>query len=333
MERLAQLVVPSELECFGVAAITSIFVTEASGTLRTNPVEPQCPMGYNMRMRETATHKLFNRYATILSARRLSNNRRRRILRAHVAAISNQRISQDPPSDHAAEVAELCHHLRDARESIYRLTRRDSPPPTDTTSKHPGIAPPRYAEAYQAASPLLAAIKNQAAITPGQHGVPFLHRRLGDDQRNKRNNRDEACPSGATPPLPYPAPTATRREISSFIRAKQICFRHAFGIPCVPPTNCTYNHKLVPEGYYKNLPRAGRSSRAHETTPQPVGHTDTFVPSAESVNALAYLAGTQCDDDFESVGTPDTDSAQQDIESYPYASELDVWPPTAPGMN
>ena len=97
-----------------------------------------------------------------------------------------------------------------------------------------------------------------------------------------------------------------------------------------------YNHKLISEGYYKNLPRAGRSRRALETTPRLVGHTDTLEPSAESVNALAYLAGIQCDDDVESVNTPDTDTAQQEqpfIESYPYASGLDAWPPAAPGMN
>ena len=40
MERLAHLLVPSELERFGVDAITNIFITEASDTLRTNPVEP-----------------------------------------------------------------------------------------------------------------------------------------------------------------------------------------------------------------------------------------------------------------------------------------------------
>ena len=104
----------------------------------------------------------------------------------------------------------------------------------------------------------------------------------------------------------------------------------------MPSTNYTYNHKLILGGYYKNLPRAGRSSRHHETTPQPVGHTDTLAPSAEYVNALAYLAGIQCDDDVESVGTTDTDTAQQEqpsIESYPYASGLDAWPPSAPDMN
>ena len=64
--------------------------------------------------------------------------------------------------------------------------------------------------------------------------------------------------------------------------------------------------------------------------------SDTLVLSAESVNALAYLAGLQCDDDDESVGTPDTDTAHHEqpfIESYPYTSGSDVWPPTAPGTN
>ena len=337
MERLAHLLVPSELECFGVDAITNIFVPEASDTLRNNPVEPQCPMGYKMRMRATENHDLFDRYVTMLSARRPRNNNRKFSSRAHVAAIGNQSVPHNTPSDHAAENSELCQLLLDARESIYCLTGRDPPPSTDTTPKPTSIAPPRYAAAYQAASLSLAAIQNQTATAPGQHGVPFLHRRL-EDQRNKRNNRDEVHPPGAAPPRPCPAPAATRREISSFIRANRICFRHAFGIPCVSSAECPYNHSLIPKGYYKHLPRVNKSVRAHESTARPVGHTDNLAPSAESVNALpvAYLAGHQCDDDDGSVGTPDTDTAHQEqyfIESYPYTSGSDVWPPTAPGTS
>ena len=335
MERLAHLLVPSELEHFGVDAITNIFITEASDTLRTNPVESQCPMGYNMRMRGTETRELFDRYANMLSARRPRNNKRKFSSRAHIAAISNHSAPHSTPSDHAADNAELRQLLRDAKESIYRLTGRDSSTPTDTTPKSSGVAPPRYAAAYQAASPSVAAIQNQTATAPGQHGVPFLTRRL-DDQRNKRNNRDETHPSSAAPPRPCPAPTATRREITSFIRVNRICFRHAFGMPCVSSAKCPYNHNIIPEGYYKHLPRANKSVRSHESTPRPVGHTDTLALSAESVNALAYLAGLQCDDDDESVGTPDTDTTHHEqpfIESYPYTSGSDVWPPTAPGTN
>ena len=152
MERLVQL-----LERFGVVVITSLFVTEASETLPTSPVEPQCPMGYNTRMRGTATHEIFNRYATMLSARKLST-KRQQSPRTHVAAVNNQRTSRDFSSDHASEITKLRHLLRNARESIYRIIRRDSPFPTDTTPKHPGVVPSRYAEAYQAASPSLAAI-------------------------------------------------------------------------------------------------------------------------------------------------------------------------------
>ena len=288
-----------------------------------------------MRMRETETHDIFDRYANMLSARRPRNNKRNFSSRAHIAAIGNHSAPHNTPSDHAAENAELRQLLRDARESIYRLTGRDSPPPADTTPKPSGIAPPRYAAAYRAASPSLAAIQNQTSTAPGQHGVPFLHRRL-DDQRNKRNNGDEAHPPGAAPPWPCPAPTATRWEISAFIRTNRICFRHAFGIPCGSSTKCPYNHNLIPEGYYKHLPRVNNSVRAHEPTPRPVGHTGTLAPSAESVNALAYLPGLQCGDDDESVGTPDTDTSHQEqpfIEAYPYTSGLDVWSPTVPGMN
>ena len=335
MERLAHLLVPSELERFGVDAITNIFITEASDTLRTNPVEPQCPMGYNMRMRGTETRELFDRYANMLSARRPRNNKRKFSSHTHIAALRNHSAPHSTPSDHAAENAELRQLLRDAKESIYRLTGRDFSILTDTTPKSSGVAPPRYAAAYQVAPPSVAAIQNQTATAPGQYGVPFLTRRL-DDQRNKRNYRDEAHPSSAAPPRPCPAPTATRREITSFIRTNRICFRHAFGMPCVSSDKCPYNHNIIPEGYYKHLPRANKSVRSHESTPRPVGHTDTLALSAESVNALAYLAGLQCDDDDESVGTPDTDTAHHEqpfIESYPYTSGSDVWPPTAPGTN
>ena len=275
MERLAHLLVPSELERFGVDAITNIFITEASDTLRTNPVEPQCPMGYIMRMRGTETRELFDRYANMLSARRPRNNKRKFSPRTHIAALSNHSAPHSTPSDHAAENAELRQLLRDAKESIYRLTGRDSSTPTDTTPKSSGVAPPRYAAAYQVAPPSVATIQNQTATAPGQHGVPFLTRRL-DDQRNKRNNRDEAHPSSAAPPRPCPAPTATRREITSFIRANRICFRHAFGMPCVSSAKCPYNHNIIPEGYYKHLPRANKSVRSHESTPRPVGHPRTL---------------------------------------------------------
>ena len=166
-----------------------------------------------MRIRGTETRELFDRYANMLSARRPRNNKRK---------------------------------YRSAKESIYRLTGRDSSTPTDTTPKSSGVAPPRYAAAYQVAPPSVAAVQNQTATAPGQHGVPFLTRRL-DDQRNKRNNRDEAHPSSAAPPRPCPVPTATRREITSFIRANRICFRHAFGMPCVSSAKCPYNHNIIPE--------------------------------------------------------------------------------------
>ena len=217
-------------------------------------------MGYNIRTKEIANHEVCNRYATMLSARRLSNKKRQHIPRAHVAAINNQRISQDPPSDHASEVAEFHHLLRDARESIYRLTRRDSPPPTDTTPKHPGIASPRYAAAYQAAPPSLAAIKNQAATNSTRGTIPASKTWRRPTEQAQQQRRSVPFRSYITPA--YPAPTATGRVIS-FIRANRICFCHAFGIPCVPSTNRTYSHKLIPEGYYKNLPQGDRSSRAH----------------------------------------------------------------------
>ena len=70
------------------------------------------------------------------------------------------------------------------KNPIHRLTGHDSSTPTDTTPKSSGVAPPRYAAACQVAPPSVAAIQNQTATAPGQHGVPCLTRRL-DDQRNK----------------------------------------------------------------------------------------------------------------------------------------------------
>ena len=116
----------------------------------------------------------------MLSARRPRNNKRKFSSRTHIAALSNH----NTPSDHAAENTELRQLLRDAKKSIHRLTGHDSSTPTDTTSKSSGVVPPRYAAAHQVATPSVAAIQNQTATVPGQHGVPFLTRRL-DDQRNK----------------------------------------------------------------------------------------------------------------------------------------------------
>ena len=77
---------------------------------------------------------------------------------------------------------------------FHRLTGHDSSTPTDTTPKSSGVVPPRYAAAHQVAPPSVAAIQNQTATVPGQHGVPFLTRRL-DDQRNKPSR----APQGKTP--------------------------------------------------------------------------------------------------------------------------------------
>ena len=52
IERLTRLLVPSYLERYGAFAIMSLFLTDASDVLCTNPVEAPNPTGYNMRMRE-----------------------------------------------------------------------------------------------------------------------------------------------------------------------------------------------------------------------------------------------------------------------------------------
>ena len=105
-------------------------------------------MRYNMCIRGTETRELFDRYANMLSARRPRNNKRKFSSRTHIAALSNHSAPHSTPSDHAAENAELRQLLRDAKESIYRLTGRDSSTPTDTTPKSSGVAPPRYAAVY-----------------------------------------------------------------------------------------------------------------------------------------------------------------------------------------
>ena len=59
IERLARSFILSDLERFGVVAITSLFLTEAIDVHCTKPVEPQAPIEYNMRMRGTATSRYF----------------------------------------------------------------------------------------------------------------------------------------------------------------------------------------------------------------------------------------------------------------------------------
>ena len=150
-----------------------------------------------MRMRGTETRELFDRYENMLSTRRPRNNKRKFSSRTHIAALSNH----STPSDHAAENAELrqlvlgrqfCYAT--LKNPFHRLTGHDSSIPTDTTPKPSGVVPPRYAAAHQVAPPSVAAIQNQTATVPGQHGVPFLTRRL-DDQRNKPSR----APQGKTP--------------------------------------------------------------------------------------------------------------------------------------
>ena len=94
-----------------VDAITSLFVTKASDTLRTNPVEPQSLTGHNTHMRGTATYELCNQYTNMLFACNLSNNEMQHSPRTHVLAVNNQPILRDSLSNHASDVAELRHRL------------------------------------------------------------------------------------------------------------------------------------------------------------------------------------------------------------------------------
>ena len=178
MERLARLPVPSDMERYGVRATVSLFLTEVSDVLPTNPVESQTLMGYSMHMRGNAAHDLCNRHATMLSALNPSHDKIHRSTRLSVAAVSTQSAPRESELDHASEVAELRYLLRDAREPLHLLNTCDcliQYGNTFNTQHRPGVAPPRYfAAAYQPAPLSLETIENRAATIQGQHGVPFL---------------------------------------------------------------------------------------------------------------------------------------------------------------
>ena len=71
MKRLARLLVPSDMERYGVIALANVYMTECSELLRSRPVSKQDTMGTAIQERGARTKELYNRYARVLSARPL----------------------------------------------------------------------------------------------------------------------------------------------------------------------------------------------------------------------------------------------------------------------
>ena len=171
----------------------------------------------------------------------------------------------------------------------------------------------------------LAAIQNQAATVPGQHGVPF--RRSGGAQ-GRSATPTQTIPTtspGSNKQVP-PLPTASRETISNFIRQQRVCFRHAFGVPC---HGCKFSHEAIPAGLYRDAhlyaqrpkPTWGQPQQ-RVAQPAPDSRTQELLsPDVldATLNALTYVfGGTPFDE--EEQGNPTTTSAETAEEDDDYAA-------------
>ena len=156
-----------------------------------------------MRIRGTEIRELFDRYANMLSARRPRNNKRKFSSRTHIAALSNHSAPHSTPSDHAAENEELRQLLRDAKESIYRLTGRDSSTPTDTTPKSSGVAPPALRCSLPGRAPFGSRDPEPDGYSPRPARSAISDSKIGrSTEQAQQEGRSTPFKRGATPAVP-----------------------------------------------------------------------------------------------------------------------------------
>jgi len=162
-------------------------------------------------------------------------------------------------------------------------------------------------QARATAGGTVAAITNQVASIPGQHGVPF---------RTKGNTPGQPRALAATPtrrmsqsvgkrPLDAPDPSDRLDKIRAYLRDKAICFRHAVGLSC---KGCTFRHGVVPEGTYRSTALYTRRDDATErrqvapaatirkTSPAVEQLTEPSAAEA-SLNALTIMHGGEIVED------------------------------------
>jgi len=225
MERLARLLVPSELEPYGVLALANVHMAECSELLCSRPVQTQDPMGIAMQERGIRTQELYpaiDPYATQLVA-----NNIRKPLAGSIQKTGTEQLRQV---------------LQDIREALHTLNLLYARAPLSSSGR--SVEPPRHSHrAYSTDHPIaggaswetpestqLTLIRNQEASVPGSHGVLFLRPQKRLINSNTTNTLPVAQPATAPPP------TATPRAFSTFLRENNMCFRHAIGTACASST-------------------------------------------------------------------------------------------------
>ena len=153
--------------------------------------------------------------------------------------------------------------------------------------------------------PEVAAFTNQAASTPGRHGVPFAKR--GPATRppvaagapgsfSQGTNTGEGARPAASPGVPRA--DAPRHERAAFLAKHRICFSFAFEGAC-PRQDCVFTHDpaLIPPGHFKG--QASRKRVARE------GGREVSRPKRR-LYALseeqAHVVAAYFDEDMEAVG-------------------------------
>ena len=253
MERLARLLVPSELEPYGVLALANVHMAECSELLCSRPVQTQDPMGIAMQERGIRTQELYNRYAGVQSVRTPTGTRAKACLATTsslcpaIDPYATQLVANNIRKPLAGSIQktgteQLRQVLQDTREALHTLNLLYARAPLSSSGR--SVEPPRHSHrAYSTDHPIaggaswgtpestqLTLIRNQEASVPGSHGVLFLRPQKRLINSNTTNTLPVAQPATAPPP------TATPRAFSTFLRENNMCFRHAIGTACASST-------------------------------------------------------------------------------------------------
>ena len=278
MRRFSRMILPEEVDRLGGDSLVTMHMQQMADDLSQHPVVQTHPMGTAMLARGKLTYENFIKFVTAMSTHGsrgptqdpTQNHRKTR--KHEIAPVRGEnrgRFQGRGESRSEAEaliqetrdilrqltealcskntpVNEFARHLPDARklQVALRTHETDAPQPVHMTSdatRYPDVATSTRKRS-------LAAIQNQAATIPGQHGVPF--RRSGGAQGRSATSTPTipAASPESNKPVP-PLLTASRETISNFIRQQRVCFRHAFS---VPRHGCKFSHAAIPAELYRD---------------------------------------------------------------------------------
>ena len=343
LERLVQMLLPSAFDQNGLQGVVHERLLRIADEVRPLRVDFARPMGEPMRARGVKTESVFGGMVTLLSAR------------SHVYQPAARGGPKGGPTQRFASVGEEAmmktrHLFRQSRSDIAALlggtatasSHRDAfaamgrgegvfdqwnpAPPASPRDQEYDVSRRQGADALHYGTgghrseadqqyPAVAAITNQAASTPGQHGVPFgKDGPLAGPRRPQWVSRggsqgSNAGGAGSAPPpsLPgLPAVDATRQERAAFLSRHKLCFSLAFQGVC-PRQVCSFNHdtSLMPAGYFK-----AHAGRKRPTPDKSEGGREVSRPkrqlyalSEEQANVVAAF----CDEDVEAVDAEGAD--------------------------